>query len=69
MCSASLLASRRRDYYRRREDREAWASGFSRAALELGSYHRKFFISHNPEAWALADVVLEMAGLGGGLMR
>lgn len=34
-----------------------------RAALALGGYQRKFFISHNPEAWALADVVLEMAGL------
>jgi len=29
-------------------------------------YHRKFFISHNPEAWALADVVLDTAGLGVG---
>ncbi len=34
-----------------------------RAALELGGYQRMFFISHNPEAWALADAVMEMAGL------
>ena len=34
-----------------------------RAALELGGYHRKCFISHNPEAWTLADVVLDTAGL------
>ncbi len=34
-----------------------------RAALTLGGYHRKFFISHNPEAWVLADAVMEMAGL------
>ena len=36
-----------------------------RAALELGGYRRKFFISHNPEAWALADVVLDTAGMRG----
>jgi hypothetical protein len=34
-----------------------------RAALELGGYQRKFFISHNPEAWALADVVIDTGAL------
>lgn len=32
-----------------------------RAALELGRYQRKFFISHNPDAWALADHVIDLA--------
>ena len=30
---------------------------------EFGGYQRKFFISHNPEAWALADVVIDTAAL------
>ncbi|WPL15002.1 hypothetical protein Thiosp_04864 [Thiorhodovibrio litoralis] len=40
-----------------------WIGGLPSAALALGGYQRKCFISHNPEAWALADVVLDTAGL------
>ena len=47
-----LTQERKQQFYR-----------MDRAALALGGYHRKFFFSHNPEAWALADVVMEMAAL------
>ena len=33
------------------------------AALALGGNQRKCFISHNPEAWALADFLMDMAGM------
>lgn len=32
-----------------------------RAALALGGYRRKFFISHNPQAWEMADHVIDLA--------
>ncbi|MBK5968305.1 hypothetical protein Thiosp_04884 [Thiorhodovibrio litoralis] len=31
--------------------------------LQHGDYRTNLFINHNPEAWALADVVLVTAGL------
>jgi exonuclease SbcC len=47
-----LTQERKQQFYR-----------MDRAALELGGYQRKFFISHNPEAWALADHVIDTAEL------
>lgn len=37
-----------------------------RAALEAGGFERKFFVSHNPDAWEMADGVLDLAGYVGG---
>lgn len=47
-----LTQERKQQFYR-----------MDRAALALGGYQRTFFISHNPEAWALADGVIDTAGL------
>lgn len=44
-----LTAERKQQFYR-----------MDRAALGLGGYQRKFFISHNPEAWAMADHVIDL---------
>ena len=35
-----------------------------RAALDIGEYGRKYFVSHSPEAQALADAVVNVEGLG-----
>ena len=35
-----------------------------RAALDMGGYERKFFVSHNPDAWSMADAVIDMGQLG-----
>jgi exonuclease SbcC len=45
-----LTADRKMQFYR-----------MDRAALELGGYSRKYFISHNPDAWDLADWVIDLA--------
>ncbi|WP_323696751.1 hypothetical protein [Thiorhodovibrio litoralis] len=50
-------------YRRQASMARVWIGGLPSAALALGGYQRKCFISHNPEAWALADVVLDTAGL------
>jgi hypothetical protein len=31
--------------------------------MERGGYRRLYFVSHNPEAWASADAVIEMENL------
>ena len=43
------------------EERKAMFYRMDRAALQLGGYRRKFFISHNPAAWEMADYVINMA--------
>lgn len=45
-----LTAERKQQFY-----------AMDRAALELGGYERKFFVSHNPDAWALADAVIDLS--------
>jgi exonuclease SbcC len=45
-----LTADRKEQFYR-----------MDRAALKSGGYQRKFFISHNPEAWSMADAVIDLA--------
>lgn len=37
-----------------------------RAALEMGGYQRKFFVSHNQSAWNMADAVIDMNMLRSG---
>lgn len=44
-----LTAERKQMFYR-----------MDRAALESGGYKRKFFVSHNPEAWSMADAVIRL---------
>ena len=43
------------------EDRKRQFYSMDRAALALGGYRRKFFISHNPRAWEMADHVIDLA--------
>ena len=45
-----LTAERKQQFYR-----------MDRVALEMGGYRRKFFVSHNPDAWAMADAVIDLA--------
>jgi exonuclease SbcC len=45
-----LTAERKMQYY-----------SMDRSALALGGYQRKYFISHNPDAWDLADHVIDLA--------
>ena len=45
------------------QDRKAQFYRMDRAALQLGGYRRKFFVSHNPEAWAMADTVIDLGGM------
>lgn len=45
-----LTAERKLQFYR-----------MDRAALELGGYRRKYFVSHNPDAWSFADHVIDLA--------
>lgn len=42
------------------QERKAQFYRMDRAALALGGYSRKFFISHNPESWAMADAVIDV---------
>lgn len=44
-----LTAERKQMFYR-----------MDRAAMDIGGYGRKIFISHNPDAWNLADAVIDM---------
>lgn len=43
------------------EERKEQFYRMDRAALDLGGYRRKFFISHNPRAWEMADHVINLA--------
>lgn len=43
------------------QERKAQFYRMDRAALALGGYQRKYFISHNPDAWAQADHVINLA--------
>lgn len=43
------------------QERKAQFYRMDRAALAMGGYRRKFFISHNPDAWASADHVIDLA--------
>ena len=45
------------------QERKAQFYAMDRAALALGGYRRKFSISHNPEAWAMADHVIDLNGM------
>ena len=42
-------------------DRKEQLYKMDRAALSLGGYKRKFFISHNPSAWQMADHVIDLS--------
>lgn len=42
------------------QDRKQRFYKMDRAALALGGYKRKFFVSHHPEAWAMADAVIDL---------
>ncbi|MCW8918930.1 MAG: hypothetical protein OQL08_08975 [Gammaproteobacteria bacterium] len=42
------------------EERKEQFYRMDRAALDLGGYRRKFFISHNPRAWEMADHVIDL---------
>lgn len=42
------------------EERKLMFYRMDRAALEMGGYRRKFFVSHNPSAWDMADAVIDM---------
>lgn len=46
-----LTVERKEQFYR-----------MDRAALNMGGYKRKFFISHNPAAWQMADHVIDLGG-------
>jgi exonuclease SbcC len=43
------------------QERKAQFYRMDRAALAMGGYRRKFFISHNPDAWSSADHVIDLA--------
>ena len=43
------------------QERKTQFYQMDRAALAMGGYRRKYFISHNPEAWAMADHVINLA--------
>lgn len=43
-------------------DRKEQFYRMDRAALNMGGYRRKFFISHNPSAWQIADHVIDLSG-------
>jgi exonuclease SbcC len=43
------------------QERKAQFYRMDRAALAMGGYRRKFFVSHNPDAWASADYVIDLA--------
>lgn len=45
-----LTAERKRQFYQ-----------MDHAALKMGGFNRRYFISHNPEAWSMADAVIDMA--------
>ena len=47
-----LTAERKLQFYRMDE-----------AALNLGGFKRKYFVSHNPDAWEMADRVIDMSTL------
>lgn len=42
------------------EERKAQMYKMDRAALRIGNYQRKFFISHSPSAWTYADHVIDL---------
>jgi exonuclease SbcC len=42
------------------QERKAQFYRMDRAALNIGGYQRKFFVSHNPDAWAMAEAVIDM---------
>lgn len=44
-------------------DKKSLYYRMQRATLERGGYRKMFFVSHNPEAWAVADAVIEMESL------
>jgi exonuclease SbcC len=46
------------------QERKAQFYRMDRAALAAGGYQRKYFVSHNPDAWAYADHVIDLAQYG-----
>lgn len=42
------------------EERKLQFYRMDRAALEMGGYRRKFFVSHTPAAWEMADYVIDL---------
>lgn len=47
------------------QERKLMFYRMDRAAMQLGGYKRKFFISHNPDAWSMADAVIDMVEFSG----
>lgn len=45
------------------QERKSQFYRMDRAALGLGGYRRKYFVSHNPDAWAMADHVIDLTAL------
>lgn len=43
------------------EERKSQFWRMDRAALEMGGYRRKFFVSHHPRAWEYADHVIDLS--------
>ena len=43
------------------QERKAQFYQMDRSALQMGRYKRKYFVSHNPEAWEMADYVIDLA--------
>lgn len=42
------------------QERKAQFYRMDRRALAVGNYRRKFFVSHNPDAWSMADAVIDL---------
>jgi len=46
------------------EDRKRMFINMKREALRLGGYELEIFVSHTPELWAMADLVIDVSQLG-----